>query len=560
MSGTPVNPLQPVSAGPAPAPARPAAPPPAAVSAEAQRYEALDVRPVRARLAGFRDFHLEMDPSHSPLHRDEAYFESADWRLYRAGYTLRFSFENGAGEAILTAPGDDGSGRAPLDVAHASGAVEAFLTGSSAPAERVRALVGTRKLQQLFVLRSHAEEFSFRQGAEPAGRIRLIETSVPVPGEEPPVRVFRVEVLAAKDAPEDFHAFVRHLRETSALRPVAISDYDAGVLAAGLAPPGAWSFGSTVVDRTATIGALAFAVLREQFAQVLRHEPGTRIGADPEELHDMRVGARRMRAAFRVFAPVLPPRAAALSGELRWLGRALGDVRDLDVQIEQIAIWRREFDDADRPVFDPIERALRTQRGGARARMLRDLDSPRYESLVTAMTTFLREGPDPANPEARVLAVAAAPRLVESCFGRVLRKGRALKPSSDPARFHRVRIHAKVLRYVLEFHTSLYGDPARRMVTRLQKVQNLLGKHQDADVSVLRIRELVERERSFPPATVLLLGRLCERYDREAAGLRRRFPRLLRRVEGKRWEELRGVMVEAAGPSGPLPERPRLPL
>ncbi|MBZ0268432.1 CHAD domain-containing protein, partial [bacterium] len=535
-----------------------AAPAPAADRGEVQRYEALDVRPVRARLAGFRDFHLELSGSSSTFHRDEAYFETADWRLYRAGYTLRFAFEDGAGEAILTAPGDDGSGRSALDVSHPSGAVESFLTGSSAPARRVRALVGTRKLQQLFVLRSHAEDFAFRQAAEHAGRIRLIETSVPVPGEEPPVRVFRVEIAAPADAPEDFRTFVKHLRQTSGLRSVAISDYEAGVLAAGLAPPGAWSFGSTVVDRTASIGTLAFAVLRDQFARVLRHEPGTRIGLDIEELHDMRVAARRMRAAFRVFAPVLPGRASGLSRELRWLGQALGDVRDLDVQIAQIAQWRRSFDDADGPVFEPIDRALHEQRERARERMLREMDSPRYEALVTAMTTFLREGADPTDPRGRALAVTAAPQLVESCFGRVLRKGRALKPSSDPARFHRVRIHAKVLRYVLEFHTGLYGDASRRMISRLRSVQNLLGRHQDADVSVQRIRSLVEEDHRFPPATVLLLGRLCERYDRDAVKLRRRFPRLLRKMDGKRWKDLRRAMTEAAGPPlSPPPGQPR---
>jgi CHAD domain-containing protein len=369
-----------------------------------------------------------------------------------------------------------------------------------------------------------------------------------------------VEVVAAPDAPEDFRAFEQHLRHTSGLRPVAITDYEAGVLAAGLAPPGAWSFGSTVVDRTVSIGTLAFAVLREQFAQVLRHEPGTRIGMDIEELHDMRVGARRMRAAFRVFAPMLPARASGLSTELRWLGQVLGEVRDLDVQIGQIAGWRRTFDESDRPVFDPIERALREQRGRARERMLRELDSPRYEALVTGMAAFLREGPDPLNADGRALAVMAAPRLVESCFGRVMRKGRALKASSDPARFHRVRIHAKVLRYVLEFHTGLYGDAARRMVSRLRRVQDVLGRHQDADVSVQRIRDLVEEENTFPSATVLLLGRLCERYDREAAGLRRRFPKLLRRLEGKRWKELRAAMLDAAGrPGSPSAERSRLP-
>ena len=37
------------------------------------------------------------------------------------------------------------------------------------------------------------------------------------------------------------------------------------------------------------------------FERMLKHEPGTREGEDAEELHDMRVATRRMRAALRVF-------------------------------------------------------------------------------------------------------------------------------------------------------------------------------------------------------------------------------------------------------------------
>ncbi|MEJ2326812.1 MAG: CHAD domain-containing protein, partial [Chromatiaceae bacterium] len=68
------------------------------------------------------------------------------------------------------------------------------------------------------------------------------------------------------------------------------------------------------------------------FLRKLYHEPGTRLGEDIEELHDMRVATRRMRAAFQVFGDYLDmDKMKVFLKGLRRTGRALGAVRDLDV-------------------------------------------------------------------------------------------------------------------------------------------------------------------------------------------------------------------------------------
>ncbi len=85
------------------------------------------------------------------------------------------------------------------------------------------------------------------------------------------------------------------------------------------------------------MGELAFAVLRRQLAVLRDKEPGTRLGEDVEELHDMRVATRRLRAALALFAGVLPVRAQTFRQELGWLAGVLGAVRDLDVQLEGLA-------------------------------------------------------------------------------------------------------------------------------------------------------------------------------------------------------------------------------
>ena len=85
-----------------------------------------------------------------------------------------------------------------------------------------------------------------------------------------------------------------------------------------------------------TAGTLR-ARVHEQAERVLAHDPGTRLGVDAEELHQMRVATRRLRAFLRAGRELLDPEwAEPLREELRWLGSALGPVRDLDVLIEHL--------------------------------------------------------------------------------------------------------------------------------------------------------------------------------------------------------------------------------
>ena len=113
------------------------------------------------------------------------------------------------------------------------------------------------------------------------------------------------------------------------------------------ARPAAWSSpgrpisGPTEIGPELNLGELAYAVLRRQLAVLRAKEPGTRLGEDPEELHDMRVATRRLRAALDLFAEVLPIRSRNFRGELGWLAGVLGAVRDLDVQLEAQAAMVR---------------------------------------------------------------------------------------------------------------------------------------------------------------------------------------------------------------------------
>jgi CHAD domain-containing protein len=221
--------------------------------------------------------------------------------------------------------------------------------------------------------------------------------------------------------------------------------------------------------------------------------------------------------------------------------RALGDVRELDVEL---AAPHSPGSPEPEPWLAPLLSLLEARRVAARRRALRVLDSRRYARLVERVGMLVarltgRRGSPP-------IALHAAP-LIGRRRRRVLTLARRLTPSSAPADFHRVRIRGKHLRYALEFTAGLYGDDGARVLERLVRLQDVLGEHQDAEVALARLQEIVDREgRRLPPRTLVALGMIAERHALRAAALRAELPATVDRLRGKRWRRLeRRIIAEA---------------
>ena len=211
-----------------------------------------------------------------------------------------------------------------------------------------------------------------------------------------------------------------------------------------------------------TMDEAARKTLLFHFERMLKHESGTREGEDAEELHDMRVATRRMRAALRVFdgyvdrAAVKPYLKA-----LRRTGRTLGTVRDLDVFHEKTMRYLGGLPEGHESDLDPLLGAWRTERDGARAVMIDYLDSQPHKRFARRFGEFL-ETPGAAAVEPFDADGEPLPRLVRDVLPVVLferlaavrafaewldEAGRAA--DSLPPSAHRIEgaaIHAGVLR------------------------------------------------------------------------------------------------------------------
>ncbi|MCC7129324.1 MAG: hypothetical protein B6D39_01760 [Anaerolineae bacterium UTCFX2] len=238
-------------------------------------------------------------------------------------------------------------------------------------------------------------------------------------------------------------------------------------------------------------------VMRYHFAQMLRHEAGTRLGEDIEALHDMRVATRRMRAAFEVFGQAFEKRALKphLNG-LRATGRALGAVRDLDVFMEKAQKYIESLPDERHDGLEPLLKHWSEQRLAARANMLEYLDSAEYARFKRNFNVFVNTPlagakTAPADEPAANQVCQLAPILIYQRMAAVRAYG-PLLPDAPIERLHALRIEFKKLRYTVEYFREVLGKRAFEVIESIKQLQDHLGDLNDAQVATQILRDFID--------------------------------------------------------------------
>ena len=263
---------------------------------------------------------------------------------------------------------------------------------------------------------------------------------------------------------------------------------------------------------------------------LLAHDPGARLGREPESLHQMRVATRKLRAVLRAARPMLIPEwADSLRDELRWLGRLLGPARDLDVQLAYFREESASLDARDRRTLTSFIVHLEAQRNKVQEVLLNELKSARYLDLIRR----LREAPH--DPTALEYTVTLRD-LAKQEFTKLRNAIRQAGHTPDNATIHDTRIKTKRARYAAELAESMVGKPATRFINKARTVQNILGMHQDAIQAEAHVRAFLKHSTSTRAAFVA--GRMVERQRQRREKARKKMQELLRGLVkrgGKAW-------------------------
>lgn len=255
--------------------------------------------------------------------------------------------------------------------------------------------------------------------------------------------------------------------------------------------------------------------LDRRLRALLAHDQGARTGSDVEDVHQMRMSVRRMRAALQAARPLLDPDwSDELRAELGWLGHSLGAVRDLDVLLPRLRGLATDLCPDERDAAEQLLTPLREDYLAARRDMLTALSAPRYVTLLERLADAVRL-PLPTRS-----ATEHRPELIDLVRGeyRTLHKAVRRAGQNPPAHvLHTLRAKGKRLRYTGELAQPVLGKPVRRVVTATHKLQDVLGNHQDAWLAQQRIRELVAKlDGPASPSAVFVAGRMAEREHAHA--------------------------------------------
>ena len=262
-------------------------------------------------------------------------------------------------------------------------------------------------------------------------------------------------------------------------------------------------------------------------AQIIRHDPGARLGTDPESVHKLRVAARRLRSDLHSFSPLLDAqRLAPVRAELSWLGGVVGAVRDTDV----LGARLRELHDVDTPGFAMLMSRLDCEAAGARDAMLEALRGARYLELldtlvvVAAAPPFVKRRPFTRRSSAKIAA-----KIARKPWRRLVDAVDALDPHPSDGDLHKIRILAKRCRYAAEAVAPLAGPKAASFASAVADLQTVLGDHQDTVVAECWLRSVVPASPAERTAALELIA-LEQRLRIE---LRAKWPAVWRAASSK---------------------------
>jgi len=427
----------------------------------------------------------------------DTYLDTSDRRLLAAGYACRQRRVGHARALLVTLKQIK-----PTSTAiHARQELEIKLPQDVPPPQwqdspvrdRILSIIRDAPLQKLFEIDQTRKERNVMKDGVPIAEWSVDEVCVRVGNRRMKFAELEIQLKPAGTV-EDLARLVAYVQTKWNLKPVTQSKFERVL---------AWVDGANAtaskrrrepkIRLDDTMAEAARKTLLLHWRRMLAHEAGVRAGTDSEQVHDMRVATRRMRAALRVFDEFLDAKAfKPFAKMLRRTARMLGAVRDLDIFREKTQHYIDTLPDERKGELDQLLAAWHTEYQRARGELIAWLDNAEYAQFKKTFTEFLQT---PGAGAAVVDSSGNAPRVVERVRDLlpiiVLRGWAAIRaydelvsaPDVSLETLHQLRIASKYLRYTLEFFDEVLPPNAKLLIEQIKRLQDHLGNLQDAVVA-----------------------------------------------------------------------------
>lgn len=248
---------------------------------------------------------------------------------------------------------------------------------------------------------------------------------------------------------------------------------------------------------------------------------GAVLGVDAEYIHQMRIATRCLRAALRLFAPLLPADFDQLRSPLHTLVTALGQARDMDVMASEIVAPVLAAT-PQYPGLAALSKRLTQRREQTQKQAVSALTTPSYGQWLLLAARLLHGLGGNEHPAQPSLGDFSEQRL--SKLSKRLTRSIKAAGSMEPAALHTLRIGAKRMRYSLEFLSPVFRHKQRTALhRRLSRAQDILGMLNDLTTSDRHLHTITGKHARLRAAA----DHVMTWHERRQQQLSRKLPKLL---------------------------------
>lgn len=404
------------------------------------------------------------------------YFDTPALDLKGRGVALRMRREGRGWVQCIKGPGEAIGGlhrREELEWAVPDETPELSLLCRSPFGDLFREPRIRRSLRPVFSMEFQRRTVELDLGGDSAAELALDTGEMRAGRRKAPISEAELELVRGK--PEAVLDFALGLVDALPLRIGYATKAARGYALAEKETPQPFKAGELTLDPEAAAAAACVRIFDDCAAQIHRNEQGFLDGSEPEYLHQLRVGLRRLRAALGMprdmaWREALHP----LRADLQWLSRSLSRARDWDVFVEEV---RRMLHKTQVPGRRRLSLQMAREWNSVLQDARNDVRAARYQQLWLQLAKLAVVHAGTIAPQTSTLSFAK--HTLSRRYARLIRHGepRAL----DNAALHAIRIDAKKLRYSAEFFLSLWQKKeGNRFVETLKRLQDVLGRISDA--------------------------------------------------------------------------------
>lgn len=280
---------------------------------------------------------------------------------------------------------------------------------------------------------------------------------------------------------------------------------------------------ATVIDQT--LGDFAQSAIAKYLKQATQYEKGVLADVDPEDLHQMRVGMRRLRTAMQVLTAGIKLPKAGREAKVAEVARQLGQLRDLDVIGETLRQqYLPDLPEAEQKELAIALAELTTQRTKTFKQVKTVLLGRRYQKLKDSLKSWLKT-PDYRAIAPLPLAIAIPDLVLPLISGLWLHPGWLIGTQiplqvstelsaaeadaliqNQGALLHSLRKQIKRVRYQLKLVSPLYGGALDWDLENFGTMQDTLGHLQDSTVLAEFLNQAIPGVQERMPTLFALLA------------------------------------------------------